>query len=300
MPRQAKKTATVQRTDAAPRSLRVRVYNSDSKKTALHCGDAVSLDTVPNALRLPAPTIVKLLPGRRAVVNYWVHNARDGTHRMESTEMSARHMRTAAPTFAIGNVVRVKKKAPLVLVDVGTKGKLIGGDGNSWHVAFRVERVNGVELDAPLNVSQEGVPGEALEFVQEEESEGDEQESEESSSASVSDHVQGGESEWGTFGPGASTLTSTLWKQSPVTVAPSASGRVSVAQTAVGQTPVSCASSVTRSTITQHLTPAHVSALRAVGASAAQVCVMDMDATYYTLSPDAAARLFKQRQASFQ
>lgn len=284
-----------------PETIRVGVFGTEGrKKTVLRVGDAVTLTKIPDALRLPSPVVTELLPGRRLVVTYWVRAGSTGAHRQKRIEVSARDVETAAPTFSIGNVVRVKRAMTPVLVDVGTEGKLIGGDGKTWHVSFRVKEVNGTPLDTMLNVSQEGVPGDALELVKEEESEEFESEEEEEES----------EDEVAPLPEKRTVLPrdtdSTLWNTSPVTSVvqksrsseprsnePRSSVLSGGASSVVGCTAVS---SVLSSTLSQfgNLSPAHVAALKAAGASNAQLCIMDADEAFYTLAPARAVAKFKK------
>jgi hypothetical protein len=163
-------------------AISVRVQGG-SRKVKLRTGDPVRIKsfsgggTVPpgvpsgHVARVPPPTILALSKnGRRveATVRYHV-DARDGsgvlsTHVVKTT---AAHLETADVVFQIGDRVRVARKEESVLVGVETPGVILGGDGERYHVSFRMAELPESHrvLDAPINVSQDGVPAHALEFM---------------------------------------------------------------------------------------------------------------------------------------
>lgn len=284
-----------------PETVRVGVFGSGgAKKATVRSGDVVTLRNVRDALRLPAPTVTELLPERRLLVTYWVRNS-DGSHRQKRVEVSARDVETAEPTFSIGNVVRVTKAVSPILVDVGTEGKLLGGDGRTWVVAFRVDRVKGAPLGSVLNVTHEGVPGTALELVKEEESEYDEEESEYESS-------EGEEEEKVAPLPAVPARTvvpkdtdSSLWNTTPVTSVLAASKAPSRKESSVlshGNSVVGCTavSSVLSSALSEfaNLSREHVAALKAAGATNAQLCIMDTNEAVFRLTPGRAVAAYKK------
>jgi hypothetical protein len=163
-----------------PHSISVNVRGG-SRKVKLHAGDNVHIHSFPGTnnetppqggtvLKVPSPTILSLTKNGRnveATVRYHIRSANVpdvvSTH---VVQLGCGQLETADAVFHIGDRVRVNSALPGVLVSVGTLGVILGGDGQRYHVSFTMTDLStGETLEFPITVSQDGVPGEALEFV---------------------------------------------------------------------------------------------------------------------------------------
>ncbi len=164
-----------------------------NKKVRARRGDNVlitkSLDE--RVSKFPSPRIVKLHKrGARLLIDVQ-YQTEDKRTRVGS--FLANELESVQPLFKIGDKVVVKQPHPSVVVSVGSRGTVVGGDGHTYHVTFVMHTSpTGLELDPPVRVSQDRVDASALEQVSASESEYDPDSSSEASSEAGGDEQAGG------------------------------------------------------------------------------------------------------------
>lgn len=155
-----------------------------SKKVRVRRGDNVLIlkPMRERVAKFPSPRITRLhKKGARLVIDVQ-YQTEDKKTRVES--FLANELESVLPLFRIGDKVVVKQAHPSVVVSVGTRGTVVGGDGNTYHVSFVMNTLpSGEELATPIRVSQDCVEAAALEQVAA-------SESEYSSSEHSSDHSE--------------------------------------------------------------------------------------------------------------
>jgi hypothetical protein len=114
--------------------------------------------------KFPPPRVVKIHKrGTRLLVDVQ-YQTDDKKTRVES--FLANELESVQPLFKIGDKVVVKTAHPSVVVSVGSRGTVVGGDGTTYHVTFVMDTTpSGQQLDAPIRVSQDRVDAAALEQV---------------------------------------------------------------------------------------------------------------------------------------
>ncbi len=112
--------------------------------------------------KFPSPRIVKIhKKGARLLVDVQ-YQTEDKKTRVQS--FLAGELESVQPLFKIGDRVVVKEAHPSVVVSVGSRGVIVGGDGHTYHVTFVMHTSpTGQQLETPIRVSQDRVDAAALE-----------------------------------------------------------------------------------------------------------------------------------------
>ena len=146
----------------SPKQISLNVRGSEKRRTKT-LGGVVSFKNEPeNYVSFPKPTIVNLHKNGRNVevdVKYYVDSGKFSTVPKEA-RFKASDLCVDEVSFQIGDKVLVREKVATILVPENTVGTIVGGSGDDYRVTFQYSCDGKI-----LEVNQNGVPENSLQFL---------------------------------------------------------------------------------------------------------------------------------------
>jgi len=146
----------------SPKQISLNVRDSEKRRTKT-LGGVVSFKSEPeNYVSFPKPTITNLHKNGRSVevdVKYYIDSGNFSTVQKEG-RFKASELCVDEVSFQIGDKVQVREKVATILVPENTVGTIVGGSGDDYRVTFQYSCDGKI-----LEVNQNGVPENSLQFL---------------------------------------------------------------------------------------------------------------------------------------